>query len=78
MPPFLAPVQVPTQQAPQPPSRGNPPLAQNPSTAVQVPAPIQQAPPPPPRGNPPPAPNPPAANMAAAPPRSGTHHWNDT
>jgi hypothetical protein len=70
MPPSLAPVQVPTQQAPLPPPRGNPPPAQNLPTAVQVPAPIHQAPPPPPGGNPPPAPNPPAANMAAAPPQA--------
>jgi hypothetical protein len=69
-PPLSAPVQVPTQQAPQPPPGGNPPPVQNPPTAVQRPAPIQQAPPPPPGGNPPPVPNPPAANMAAAPPHS--------
>jgi hypothetical protein len=69
-PPLSAPVQAPTQWAPQPPPGGNPPLAQNPPTAVQGPAPIQQAPPLPPRGNPPLVPNPPAANMAAAPPRA--------
>jgi len=65
---LLAPIHVPTQQAPPPLPGGNPPLVQNLPTAVQVPTLIQQAPPPPPGGNPPLVPNPPVANMAAAPP----------
>ena len=66
MPPSSASVQVPTQQAPPPPSEGNPPLVQNPPTAVRIPTPVQQAPPLPPRGNPLPAQNPPAAVQVPA------------
>ena len=40
MPPSSAQITVQAQQAPPPPPRGNPPLAQNPPTAVQVPASI--------------------------------------